>query len=118
MPTVRITFNEETYQKVCDMAKEEGISVQDLIRNKVLGEETTIFTPAKAVERVFEKYNIGDTFTIPELYGEDWATMRRGVAGVFGKQFYNYVANECPEKIKFDKMVNSYRHAQYIVLSK
>ena len=118
MPTVRITFSEETYQKVCDMAKEEGISVQDLIRNKVLGEETSIFTPANAVERVFAKYQVGDTFTIPELYGEDWATMRRGIAGVFGKQFYNYVMDVYPEKIKFDKMVNSNRHAQYIVISK
>lgn len=42
--------------------------------------------------------------------------MQRGVAGVFGKQFYNYVADECPDKIRFVEMVNYDRHAQYEML--
>ena len=117
MPVIKISLTDEAYAKMNDMAKVSGISIQDLIRSKVLGEDTSIFTPEDAVQRVFAKYNVGDLFTLPELYGTEWASMSRGVAGVFGKQFFNYVADTCPNKIMFVKKVNNDRHAQYQVLS-
>ena len=118
MPVIKISVNDQTYEKLSNMAKADGISIQDLIRNKVLGDDTSMFTPADAVDRALAKYAVGDLFTIPELYGDDWAVMKRGVAGVFGKQFYNYVADTCPEKIMFVGMTNRNRHAQYKVVSK
>ena len=118
MPVIKISVSDETYQKLSDMAKEEGISIQDLIRNRVLGEETTVFTPADAVKRVFAEYDVDDLFTLPELYGDEWSVMKRGIAGVFGKQFFHYVADTCPEKIMFVGMTNRGRHAQYKVVSK
>ena len=118
MPVIKISVNDQTYAKLSDMAKEEGVSIQDLIRNTVLGTDVSMFTPADAVDRVFAKYNVGDLFTIPELYGDEWAVMKRGTAGVFGKQFFNYVADACPEKIMFVGMTNHGRHAQYKVVAK
>ena len=118
MPVIKISFSDQAYEKISAMANAEGISIQDLIRTKVLGDDTTMFIPADAVERALAKYDVGDLFTIPELYGDDWAVMKRGVAGVFGKQFYNYVADTCPEKIMFVGMTNRNRHAQYKVVSK
>ena len=111
MPIVKVSFNEQLYQKLQEMAQEEKMSMQDLIRNKVFP-DTSIFTPAEAVERAIKKYSSGDCFTLPEVYGGDW-TLERGVAGVFGKRFYNYVTDDGTDKIKFVGMVNYGRHAQY-----
>ena len=51
----------------------------------------TIFTVEEAVRRV----QVGDfkdkTFSLPDLYGDAW-TLERGMAGVFGKNFYNYIS--------------------------
>ena len=118
MPIIKLSVNDQVYEKLSNMAKAEGVSIQDLLRSKALGDEDTMFTPADAVQRVFAKYNVGDLFTIPELYGEEWAAMKRGVAGVFGKQFFTYVTETCPEKIMFVGMTNRNRHAQYKVVSK
>ncbi len=118
MPVIKISVSDQAYEKLSNMAKKDGISIQDLIRNKVLGDETTIFTPADAVNRALVKYDVGDCFTIPELYAEEWAVMKRGVAGVFGKQFNIYVEENCPEKIMLVGKTNYDRHAQYKVVSK
>ncbi|BBK79009.1 MULTISPECIES: hypothetical protein [Clostridium] len=48
------------------------------------------------------------------MYGKE-CTIERGVAGAFGKQFFNYITDECAEKIEFVGMTNYGRHAQYKV---
>lgn len=116
MPVIKISLTDAQYEALNTMAGSMGISIQDLIRTKVLGEEQMEFTPADAVQRVFAKYQVGDLFTIPELYGEEWSVMRRGVAGVFGKQFFHYVADTCPEKIMCIDRTG--RHALYKVVAK
>ena len=111
MPVVKISFSDERHQKLVELAKEQGISVQDYIRNQLFGDHAA-FTPAEAVDKALQKYGSGDLFTLPELYGEEW-TIRRGFAGVFGKQFFNYVADNCADQIEFVGMTNNNRHAQY-----
>ena len=111
MPVVKISLNDEYYEKLTELAKEQGISIQDYIRNQIFG-DTVTFTPAEAVDKALQKYSSGDLFTLPELYGEEW-TIKRGVAGVFGKQFYNYVIDNYSDKIEFVGMTNYGRHAQY-----
>lgn len=111
MPTIKFSLNEEYYQKLEEMAKQDGISIQDCIRNKLFN-LTTIFTPAEAVKRALKQCKPGDSFTLPELYGNEW-TIGRGVAGVFGKQFFNFVKEEYPNVIQFEKMVDCGRRAQY-----
>jgi hypothetical protein len=118
MPVIKISLSDSSYQQLAEMAKEEGVSVQDVIRNKVFGEQLPQFTPAEAVERALKQYEVGDRFTIPELYGDEWAEMKRGVAGVFGKQFYHFVSDHCLETIRFVGMTNRGRHAQYEIVSK
>ncbi len=114
MPTIKFTLNDEYYQKLTKMAQEEGVSIQDYVRNKLF-DVTTIFTPPEAVRRALEQYSSGEAFTLPALYGNDW-TLKRGEAGIFGKQFFNYVLAHCQDQIKFVGMTDSGRHAQYKIL--
>lgn len=111
MAVYKLTLNDEYAKKLEEMAKKEGVSVQDYIRNKLFDCET-IYTPAEAVKRIMKKYKCNDCFTLPQVYGDDW-NIQRGAAGVFGKQFFNYVVEECPDTIKFVGMVNYGKHAQY-----
>ena len=48
-----------------------------------------------------------------ELYDEEW-TIPRGVAGVFGKQFFNYVEDEYSDRIKY--VGTPKKHAKYEIL--
>ena len=111
MAVYKFTLNDEYSEKLEEMAKEDGVSVQDCIRNRLF-DLTTIYTPAEAVRRVMENYDKDHCFTLPEVYGDEW-DIQRGAAGVFGKQFFNYVNEECRDIIKFEGMVNYGRHAQY-----
>lgn len=119
MPKITFALNDEYYEKLKKMAAADGVSIQDFVRNKLFN-LNTIFTPAEAVSRVMGKYKNGEytkgtRFTLPELYGEDWV-IERGVAGAFGKHFFNYIQDACPETIRFVGMTNYGRHAQYEVL--
>lgn len=111
MPVVKVSLNDEYYQKLQEMAQEEKMSIQDYIRSKLFTEKS-IFTPTEAVKRAITQYSSGDFFTLPEIYGDDWKT-ERGVAGVFGKRFFNYVSDGGTDKIEFARMVDYGRHAQY-----
>lgn len=114
MAVYKFSLNEQYSKKLEKLAEEDGITVQDYIRKKLFDIEN-IFTPKEAVERALKKYKKGETFTIPKLYGDEWE-LPRGVAGVFGRRFFNYVKDECQGIIEFDKMVDHDRHAQYKVL--
>jgi len=118
MPVIKISLNDDYYEKIINLAKEEGISVQDYIRNKVF-EETSIYTPAYAVKLALENLDVNDVFTLPSLYSEykEW-NIKRGVAGVFGKQFFNYVEEEYQGIIEFNGMADYNRHASYKILKK
>lgn len=119
MPKITFALNDEYFKLLKKMAEDDRVSIQDCVRNRLFN-MNTIFTPAEAVNRVLKKcengeYLPGSKFTLPELYGDEW-TIERGVAGVFGKQFFNYIQEECQDKIKFIGMTNYGRHAQYEVL--
>ena len=111
MPIIKLSLSDEYYKKLQEMAQNEKMSIQDYIRDRLFT-ETSIFTPVEAVKRALNKYNSGGCFTLPELYGKDW-TIERGVAGVFGKRFFNYIENGGSDKIEFAGMTNYGRHAQY-----
>jgi len=117
MPVIKISFTDEAYAKLTAAAKAENVTVQDLIRSKVL-EEEMLFSVSDAVGRALKKFNIGDTFTVPALYGEDWASMRKGVAGMFGKQFNKYVADNYADKIQDTGEKLAGRHQIYKLISK
>ena len=115
MPIIKLTLNEESYQELQQLAKESNQSMQDYIRSKIFG--SSIFTVDEAVRRIhegdfdnLEKYPNG--FELPDVYGSDW-TITRGPAGVFGKQFYNYVEAHPELGIKFKGMGKYGRRAVY-----
>lgn len=119
MPKITFALSDEHYEILKEMAFKEGVSIQDCVRNRLFN-LNTIFTPAEAVNRVIRKcengeYGKGTKFTLPELYGEEWI-IERGVAGAFGKQFFNYIQAMHPKTIRFVEMTNYGRHAQYEVL--
>lgn len=114
MPVVKLTLNDEYYEKLQKMAKEKNQSVQDYIRSVVF-DLHTIFTPEEAVKRIQAgAVDHLDEFTLPDLYGNDW-TIERGPAGVFGKNFFNYVEEHTELGIRFKDMGKYGRRATYTV---
>ena len=49
-------------------------------------------TAEEAVRRIKEYYKVGDTFTLPEVFGDEW-TGDRERAGELGKEFRRYLEN-------------------------
>lgn len=117
MMTVRFTLSDEYYEQLLKMAKEDGMSLQDCIRNRLFNLKT-IYTPAEAVRRALEKHKEDSTFVtfcLPDLYKGEW-NLQRGSAGAFGKEFFKYVEKECADKIVFDQMIDYGRRAQYKII--
>ena len=108
MPTIRFDLNEEYKEKLEQAAEAMHMKIQDYIRYKLF-DVKTIFIADEAVRRIRKgdfddvtKYPEG--FTLPDVYGDEW-TIERGPAGVFGKNFYNYVTSDNPDLgIKFKDM--------------
>lgn len=98
MPVVRFSLSEEYYKKLEDMVKADGTSMQDYIRKKLFNLEN-VFTPAEAMKRALASYKQGETFTLPELYIDEW-NLDKGTAGAFGKEFKRYVMKKHPGKIR------------------
>lgn len=111
MPVVKFTLSDEYYEILQQMAAEKNLSIQDYIRSVVF-DFHTIFTPEEAVKRIQCGNFDGTEFSLPDVYGEDW-TIERGPAGVFGKNFYNYVTQHPELGIRFKDMGKYGRRAVY-----
>lgn len=48
------------------------------------------YVPFEAVKLAKQKYNKGDVFTLPDLYGRAWAFFK-GHHGSFGNAFNSYI---------------------------
>lgn len=82
MAVVKLTLNDEYYQRLKEMADAENKSIQDYIRDKIFN-LSTIFTPEEAIRRIKNgNFESSEGFTLPDVYGDDW-TIERGPAGVF-----------------------------------
>jgi len=117
MPVIKLTLNDEYYERLLKMARTEQKSIQDYIRETIF-QIDTIFTPEEAVQRIRNgKYEVGDEFELPEVYREDW-TIERGPAGVFGRKFFNYVNANPNLGIKYKDMGKYGRRAVYKIVKK
>lgn len=100
MPVIKISLTEEELVELQNLlaADEttEKMSVQDFIRFRLLGKSNPqIFTPEEAVRRALEKFSPEDKpFTLPDIYGDEWASLNPRMTGVFGKKFFNYLKNK------------------------
>lgn len=106
MPTVKFSLNDEYFKKLEKAAEDKGMTIQDYIRYKLF-DLNTIFTVEEAVRRVQTGDYKDKTFSLPDLYGDSW-TLERGMAGVFGKNFYNYISEHTELGIRaqgYDKKI-------------
>lgn len=112
--TVKFTISDENYEELCNRAAADRLSIQDYIRRELFSEYNTI-TPMNAVNMALSNYSKGDTFTVPQIFGEAW-DLPNGVAGQFGKKFFSLVEAEYSTKIRFTGNFNSKKHAIYEIL--
>ncbi len=116
MATIRFDLSDEYKKKLEQEAEAAHMNVQDYIRYRLF-EVKTIFTVDEAVRRIRngdydDRSKYPDGFTLPDVYGESW-TIERGPAGVFGRNFYNYVTNNPDLGIRFMNMGRNGRRAHY-----
>ena len=110
--TVKFTVSDENYKELLERAGDS--TLQDYLRSVLFPGQITI-TPLDAVQRALQKYQKGDLFSVPEIYGEEW-NLPNGMAGQFGKRFYQLVTEEYQTKIRFTGNFNKKKHAVYEVL--
>lgn len=109
MPVIKLSLSEEQDLELLEKAQNAKMTKQDFIRKKIFEDNpNSIFNPEEAERRACESFQKGEQFSLPRLYGGDWVEMeaRNGMAGVFGKRFFEYV-KKYSDKIKFIKMVNN-----------
>lgn len=98
--TIKFTLSEEKYKELKAIAEEKKLTIQDYIRKTLFPDYYNTITPLEAVNKALEKYEEGERFTVPEIFGEDW-NLPNGAAGQFGKKFFELVEAEYSTKIKF-----------------
>lgn len=101
MPVIKFSICEQWMAQLEQEAREQNITVQDLVRLKLFGRADegprAIFTPEEAVRRALEKYEPEEEFTLPELYDDEWTLTREAGdngepgAGPFGRKFFDYL---------------------------
>lgn len=110
--TIKVTISDDNYE---DLVQRAGAnSIQDYIRSVLFPDQITI-TPLDAVQKALQKYQKGELFSVPEIYGEHW-NLPNGMAGQFGLKFFNLVTEEYQTKIRFTDNYNSKKHAVYEIL--
>ena len=116
MPIIKISLTEDEHKELEKIAKDEKMSIQDLIRYRLLSKKKPlIFNPEEATKRALLKYSIDDgPFTLPDIYGEDWSKLEPRMTGIFGKRFFNYIKNI--EEIEYSGMSSDSRRATYKII--
>lgn len=89
----KLLLSDEENKELEENAKAVGLDKTAYIKSclKLKASEKNIFTVEYAVSLAKEKWPKGVPFTLYELYGSDWEKIQNGIAGVLGRNFYNYV---------------------------
>ena len=113
MPLIKLSLTDEEFEELQKLADVEKMSIQDLIRYKLLLKKNpAIFVPEEAVARALEKFTTDDEpFTLPDIYGEAWSNLNPHMTGVFGKRFFNYL--KTIDSIEYAGMTLDGRRATY-----
>ncbi|MGL5973055.1 MAG: hypothetical protein ACRCZK_05040 [Oscillospiraceae bacterium] len=113
MPIVKLSLTDPEYQDLLNLADSENMSIQDLIRLKLLLiKNPSIFTPEEASRRALEKFSSADApFTLPDVYGDEWSNLNPRMTGVFGKKFFNHL--KTIDSIEYVGMTPDRRRATY-----
>lgn len=107
--TIKITVSDEN----ADILKERAgnQSIQDYIRSVLFPGQISI-APMDAINKALANYQPGDTFSVPEIFGDAW-DLPNGMAGQFGRKFFDLVSTEYSTQIRFTGNFNTKRHAVY-----
>ena len=89
----KLLLSDEENAELEEKAKEAGLDKTAYVKKclKLKASEKNIFTVEYAVKIAKNTWPTGVPFTLYELYGDDWAKVKNGVAGVLGRNFYTYV---------------------------
>lgn len=89
----KLLLSEEENKELEEKAREIGLDKTAYIKKclKLEASEKNIFTVEYAANLARTKWPKGMSFTLCELYGDDWKKIQNGVAGVLGRNFYKYV---------------------------
>lgn len=109
--TFKFTVSDENAEQLRARAEEAKLSIQDYIRKQLFSDQIP-FTPLEAVNKALTKFQSGDFFTVPQLLDAEW-DLPRGMAGQFGRKFFELVNREFNDKIEFTSTFNSKKHAIY-----
>lgn len=110
--TIKFSISDENYEALVTAAGEN--SLQDYIRSILFPNQISI-SPAEAIQRALRQFKKGETFSVPNIYGEEW-NLPNGVAGQFGRKFFNLVNTEYSTQIRFTGNFNNKKHAVYEIL--
>ncbi len=105
MQIIKLKLSEEHYKDLKEQSDVLGVTIQEFLKIKCLSHY--ILNPVEAVRRAkdpeFQKKYKGTTFELPDLYpGEgEWPRDDRGIAGGFGRTFFNYIHDFKPEGIEY-----------------
>ena len=91
----KLLLSKEENEELEEKAKKDGLDKTAYIKKRLglKASEKNIFTVEYAVNLAKTKWPKGVPFTLYELYGDDWASIKNGVAGVLGRNFYTYVTS-------------------------
>lgn len=91
--TLNYCYQKKKIRKLEEKAREIGLDKTAYIKKclKLEASEKNIFTVEYAANLARTKWPKGMSFTLCELYGDDWKKIQNGVAGVLGRNFYKYV---------------------------
>lgn len=95
---IKFSVSDENYNDLLLLAGKS--SLQDYIRSVLFPNQCDdSITPEMAVKKALSKYNKGDTFTVPEIFGDEWC-IPNGHAGLFGRHFDKLVRSLYSDRIK------------------
>ena len=96
MSYFKLSLNDDEMRRLDEEARELSMTRQQYCRYKIFGTRMeSKYIPQEAVNIARRKHDNGelpDSFTVPDIYGEDWS-LERPEAGVFGRRFYDYVTD-------------------------
>lgn len=114
--TIKFTLSKEKYDELAEKANKEKLTIQDYVRRILFPDYYNTITPLEAVNKALTKYEKGERFTVPDIFGEEW-NLPNGVAGQFGKKFFELVEAEYSTKIRFTgDYSNKRKNAVYEIL--
>ncbi|WP_461206870.1 hypothetical protein [Clostridium sp. DL1XJH146] len=115
MPIIKMSLTDTEYSELENQASKNNVgSIQDLIRLKLLSQNTSsIFVAEIAAQMANKKFTAeSEPFSLPDIYGDKWSELEPRYTGAFGKRFFNYVRdNDC--SIEFVGMSENQRRAIY-----